>query len=259
MKVTKDFVPYLNVTARIDGAPDQGMLKEKGANYFPYFIFMDKNGKVLIPFRPTTDKAFKEALGTANLVAELGGLVETDKENAAAAAGLKLMAALTSREPQDIKKLDALVKSPGLDARVAERYKKGRDALIEQANVSKINDVFRKASRALRDGGDEAGIIDRRDTAIYALYKKGVVLDKAHRGTFHYFYSLIMGATKAGDMATARKSLPRLEASKKALFKYMDFLVTRGRNIDRIKRTKVAYSKMVEDIRKKVAGDDTTK
>ena len=86
-----------------------------------------------------------------------------------------------------------------------------------------------------------------------------MALVKAHRGNFHYYSSLIMGARKAGDMATARKSVPMLEASKKAFFKYLDFLVTRGRNIDRIKRTKEAYSKMVEDIRKEVAGDESVK
>jgi len=251
VKASKNFVLYLNVTARIDSAPDQGMLAKKGANYFPYVIFMDSSGEVLTSFRPTSEKAVKEAFGTAKLVDSIKKQMAANPEDRAAAAGLKLLEALTARTPPPIKKLDALAATPGLDARVAAKFKKGRQALVEKGNMAQINKAFRAASIAMRDGGDRQEILAKRNAEIYRLYKKGIFLKTVNFRMFGYFAALTMGAAKAGDDEAARKSLANLEKAAEGMYKYMDSLVARGRNVDRIGKQKKKYEAIVQDIRKK--------
>ncbi|MEE9391645.1 MAG: hypothetical protein V3W41_03980 [Planctomycetota bacterium] len=150
-EVAKDFVPYLNISARLGDKPDQGLLLDKGGRYFPYFIIMDEAGLLLVELRPINRKRVEQALADARLKQRLSRDAESG-ENIAAVRGLRLLKIILREEAAENKEeVERLAKTKGLDKILLGR-------LEEYRAIVQVQDVFDKAQEDLRfaDVGDDA-------------------------------------------------------------------------------------------------------
>ena len=68
----KDFVPYVNISARLQDKPDQDLLREIGARSFPTTVVMDADGQVILrndtagAFRPNAENRVRGAVEVAS-------------------------------------------------------------------------------------------------------------------------------------------------------------------------------------------------
>lgn len=64
MTFAKDYVLYCNITTRIPGHPHDDLLSEKGGMGFPYIVFMDSEGNVVVKHESDRSAAGFSATGT---------------------------------------------------------------------------------------------------------------------------------------------------------------------------------------------------
>ena len=89
----KDFVPYVNISARLQDKPDQGLLREIGARSFPTTVVMDTNGRVILrndtagPLRPDAEKRVRGAVEVASELVKARSLAKSSEEGSAEASG----------------------------------------------------------------------------------------------------------------------------------------------------------------------------
>ena len=126
--MANDVVPYLNVAAKWDGAPDQGLLQEKGGRGFPYCALMNADGEVVWEERPSEREAWDEALSQAQRLHELRISAEADPDNAALAANVALLDAMgrDQRPKPELEELDRAAETEGVAEDIVAMYRPWR-------------------------------------------------------------------------------------------------------------------------------------
>jgi hypothetical protein len=193
------------------------MLRAKGGRAFPYCVIMDSAGQVLTTLRPTSPEVVQSALERAEIAISLRAKLEENPQDAAAEAGLKILAALTARKPPPLAEVDGFAKTEGLDERVAALYREGRDAFVDKLNNHRVRAALTQAFRAMRTGVGREEAFAKRDTDLLAMYREGLEFPATHRIATGYYGSVIAGALAVGDVETAKKLLPTFEEATAAV------------------------------------------
>lgn len=190
---SKDFIPYLNITAQWDGAPDQGLLRPKGGRGFPYCTIMDASGEVVWEVRPTSKEALDEAFANATQLVSWREKLAKTPDDAAISANVALLDALgrQQREAPSVADLDKHAQAKGVDPNLRKRFDAWRgEKIIQQA-----------MNAAREDGGK----------AVYELYKAGTTLAAGNRMELSFLMAAARGAIAAKDKETATKAVDALE------------------------------------------------
>jgi len=181
-------VPYLNVTALWDGAPDQGLMEPSGGRGFPYCALLTPGGEVIWEVRPTSLEAWERALQGATKLRRTRAALEKAPKDAALVATEALLDALgrEQRPWPPIEELDAHAEVEGVDPQVRARFLAVRtDQLIRQAVMA-------------QDGG----------AAALALFRDGAAPGDDVAGlAFSFYRTALEGAIAAGDAVVARDLL----------------------------------------------------
>ena len=195
-------MPYLNVTAKWEGAPDQGLLQKKGGRGFPFVTIMNASGEVVWEVRPTSKEVVETALGDAGHLVKLRKKSKANADNQALAANVALLDALgrSQRKAPSVDELDKAAAVAGVDAKILERYNKWRKGQALQQAMQKFRE----------DGG----------IAVYDIFKKGEAPEDGDPSAIGFYYYATKGAIKAGDAEAAMKTVDKFvaEASKNPRF-----------------------------------------
>lgn len=212
MAASKNFVPYVNITARYDGPPDQEVFEKYGLEGFPTFLFLDSEGVRLFDFRPETEAVTAEAIGDAKvlLAKAASGDSELGKARVTLIEGFRELREVSEAE------LASAAAVKGLEADFVRRY----NAFVETK-------PFRDAIKAMQKGVQRAMDVGNREAAeaaqkelqskLYAMCKEGKTYPED--GSFEYvmvWNSVFEGALEAKDKATAEKALAALEKAPQA-------------------------------------------
>ena len=188
----KGFVPYLNVEARWEGAPDQGMLSEKGGRGFPYSVIMNADGEVIWEVRPTSHEVLVEGLASARQLQALKQRLAKTPDDKGLAASVELLAALghSQRAMRPVAELEKFRAVEGIDADVLERF----DPWFEG---KKFDEKFNKAIEPFGRNREAYG------PAILQLFKDGVRPPASSRSGASFWRYAFAGAEAAGDKDSA--------------------------------------------------------
>jgi hypothetical protein len=206
VNVSKEFVPYLNITTRLDDSPDQDLMGAKGGTGFPTLFFMEpETGAVLNEWwwpededtvREALKKATEKAKGVQTLVAEAA----KKPEDKALQAKLQIKLAMMHAASMSLEELRELSKTKGLDPEVKAEF----DEWYAGALVQRELDAAQQKAESRKEFTDLAS------AGFYKLLKDGVRLPAKHENA-QMFYDLgLTGAVAAGDAASAKAAFDGL-------------------------------------------------
>lgn len=235
VKVSEDFVPYLNIAAAsprdpqkdsMSSKPDQGMLSKKGGRGFPYCIFMDGEGKVLKEVRPDTESAFRAGMQPVKLLVHWRKQATESAGNAKKTAthNLQLLEAVFTPDEGRFAALSIIAKTPGVDPEVRKMY----ESLVARWPVQKAFDQYAKAAGEARNKRDRAAFdaaqkVFQED--VWALYQSGTTVKDESAELFDDFWiALAQAAIEKKDKAPALVALTHMEAKHKDNERAMAFL-----------------------------------
>jgi len=212
----KDFVPYVNISARLQDKPDQGLLREIGARSFPTTVVMDTNGRVILrndtagPLRPDAEKRVRGAVEVASELVKARALAKSSEEGseeaAAAKASVLLLEAIMGIQEPASSDLEKAVKTPGLSKELIERYQRWSS----YQPINKLLQDYVRKVRAL-DSGDTNGrglLYLETSREMLRLYRSGIRLNDARINLFSDYWRLVFdGAISAKDAAVAEVAL----------------------------------------------------
>lgn len=212
-RLAPSFVPYLNVSARVDDLPDQGLLVDKGGSYFPYCILMDGRGRVLIEFRPISQRAVELAQEEGVLYARLLKAADDPKDIVAARA-LRLYRAIRGEIRLAAGEMETIAAEPEQDKELVARF---RDYLRREEvrkAIEKAQQMVRELKRPEADDAESRRAYRARQEAtlaaeIYRLLAKKVTFRIEQNPAMYFNYAILgtRGAVAAGDRATAERGL----------------------------------------------------
>lgn len=192
-------MPYLNITARWDGAPDQDLLQEKGGRGFPYCTIMNADAEVIWEVRPTSREALQEGLASAKALQALKAKLAENPDDAGLAASVEIMTALGSqqRETKPMEELEKLAEVEGIDADVKARF----DEWIEGKKFEEMLNGVMQNAKSQEDVG----------AAFLKLYQDGVRPPAGAGSTVMFWYYCTLGAVAAQDKEAATACVAELE------------------------------------------------
>ncbi|MEZ6195604.1 MAG: hypothetical protein R3F20_07730 [Planctomycetota bacterium] len=238
VEVCRGVVPYLNVSARLDEKPDQGMLIEKGGRYLPYCIVMDDQGRKLAELRPVSRLAVEAGLEEARLFRRLRDAA-ADPKNEAANASLRLFKAIRGDGPLDAERMEELARTESLDAEVKARYRQHETLLA-------IRETFEATQKVLRES-PELDLQERRarlEAALYPHLAKGSSFRIESNPAMFLNYAILAtrGAIAAGDAATAKRGLEWIETAERAFVPEIPSRADEGRTEREVFEEKVGLA-----------------
>lgn len=191
-------MPYLNVTARWDGAPDQDLLQEKGGRGFPYCTIMNADGEVIWEVRPTSREVLQEGLANATALQALKDKLAAKPDDAGLAASVEIMTALgcQQRETKPVEELEKLAATEGLDAAVKARF----DEWIAGKKFEDLLNGLMEKATSQEDLGE----------SFLKLYKDGVRPPAGSQAAMMYWYYCTAGAVAAQDKEAATACVEEL-------------------------------------------------
>jgi hypothetical protein len=193
-------VPYLNVTARWDGAPDQGLITEKGGRGFPFCVVMDAAGEVLWEVRPTSLEVLEAGLADARELLGLKRRLAAAPDDAALGAAVALLSAMgcDQRQTRPVAELEALARTEGLDPAIRARF----DGWV---GTKRFQERLEGAMRAAKSPAEF-------QAACLALYDEGVRPPEKAAAAISFWHACTVAAIDARDAAKAKACLAGLEA-----------------------------------------------
>lgn len=195
-------MPYLNVTARIEGKEEDDLLEAKGGRGFPYCVLMNEKGEVVWEVRPDSEEEFTKGVEKATRLVGLQKKLAASPNDKGLEASVMLMEASgrNQREAPPLAKLQEWSKVEG----VAPEAKTMAMGLIAKTRIRKAMQV------------------QSREEAIenmYALMKEGVTPPEDAGGQIilNFYGFAAMGAVEAKDVARAKKAVAGFAAGVKTL------------------------------------------
>lgn len=222
-EVSKDFIPYVNITSQIPGKPDQGMLAQKGGRGFPYCIFMDSTGKVLKEARPSDKDSFTAAMKPITLLTSMRALVAKSGNGSKGKANrqnLALIEAVFDPKERQFKQLNKFAKKKSLNEEIRTMYLGMVETWPIRKEVEKANKALESAGR---DQSRAEAINEGRNAAMYALFRRKMDVESP---TAPYFDEFWMGIAEHSVRIEDKKN--GLAAIEKMEKKYAD----NGRALD---------------------------
>lgn len=206
VKISTEFVPYLNINAKLDDKPDQKVPKALNVVSYPFCVFVDVDGIILAEARPESERAFRESMGVAQAIVDIAGILARDPKNEAALAGKGLLTGMKAEPPESLAALDKLAAVAGVDPRVLARYKSYR---YERP----IADIF-AAARKGEFGKSPKEMTTRISQRLYKLWKdEKLTLPVEHRMAAPYYNYVVMGAIDYKDKEGAQTAFELLKAA----------------------------------------------
>jgi hypothetical protein len=213
VNVSKDFVPYLNVTTHLDDTADQELMGAKGGSGFPTLFFLEpETGAVLNEWWwPEDEKTVREMLATVSTKAK--GLQDLIKEAAAKPddkalqAKLAIKMALMRAADMTLEELLTLSKTEGLDPEIKAEF----DAWYAGALVQRELDAAGEGAKSRQEFESKAC------PAFYKLLKDGVRLPADHSNAQLYYDLGLTGAVSASDAEVAKVAFDALSVSLNAI------------------------------------------
>lgn len=198
--MSKDFVPYLNITARVPGKPEDDMLGKKGGRGFPHCIIMDETGKVLKQARPSAEAPFKAAMRPVSILMDARKAV-AEKATKEAKLNLALIEAVMDPTEKTLKKLAKSAKKKSVDEEIQKLFM----ATVKEWPVRQVVQEAEKAQDR-RAAEKESG------KKMYELLKKKVVIDNMDSDYFvPFWFGIANHATEIKDKKVGLAALDQLE------------------------------------------------
>jgi len=203
--LSKDFVPYLNVNARLADVADQDLLGPMGGRGWPHFVVLDDRGTRIVPgpsqgpFRPMDEASTTAALAGAKELISLRKTAAAAPEDAAASANLTLLEALLLDGARDEARLAAARETAGADP-----------VLVLRLSVQDVLQTYSRevAGLARDDATGRQAAFDRAATAILAAHRRGPGLFDTRLKVFGDYWRLVFsGALREGDLDLAAEAL----------------------------------------------------
>jgi hypothetical protein len=197
-EASKTVIPYLNITARFEGPPDQDLLKVKGGRGFPYCTLMDAKGEVIWEVRPSGKDAFAKGVKGATALAKYQAALAKDPENKALKANvgiLDFMGRSQREKGSTVADLEELAKAEGVDAEILKEF----------SSIKKSEQIMGALRNQRRDGGK----------ALLDLARKGVAPDDDDDMATQFWVTVTQAAVNAKDKALATKAVDKFIASAK--------------------------------------------
>ena len=219
---SKDFVPYVNSNANIDGKPDQKLFSKYDLKGWPSVLLLDYDGTVLYgpfvddnnkkAFRPTHSEVMTVALNKIAPLFMVRAKVAKLKPGEAGwdvlRAELVLREALVKPGRYDYDAVVTASKVPGLDPELV------RQALDLGARVpfQRVYETYEKEYYGSPNLREQRRARKKAMEATYALYKRGLVIEDRHDDLHHRFWLLaIDGALAAKDIKLAGEGIATYE------------------------------------------------
>lgn len=206
---SKRFVPYLNISAMLDGKPDQGMLSNYDLRGYPSFIFLDTDGVLLYgkePYwRPDSKLSLEQGLGEVESIFKLRKRVEEFPQDLVARAHLTLIEGLLNPARANIVAMDEAAKVDGVPADLVGKWRASRLTIRFLA-------VFEPYRAAYRQGSEDRE--EKRTkviTACYQMVKNGDRLPEESEEFRPFWVLAFDGAVDAGDEKIAMVCLEAYE------------------------------------------------
>lgn len=212
----KEFVPYVNISARLQDKPDQDLLREIGARSFPTTVVMDADGQVILrndtagAFRPNAEKRVRSAVEVATELVQTRSRVKNSEdgstEQAAAKASLLLLETIMDLRKSSEAEQKAAAATPGVPKGLLERFERW-------SAYQPINRLLQEYVRKVRalDSEDKAGrgkLYLETSRQMLELYRAGTRLTDARINLFSDYWRLVFdGAIDARDVAAAEAAL----------------------------------------------------
>ncbi|HLY12374.1 MAG TPA: thioredoxin family protein [Planctomycetota bacterium] len=192
-KFSKDYVLFLHVTTMIPGEKYGDLLEEKGGTGFPWIVFMDGSGEIIVTHGgPPAVEGFSRTGEKAREYMSLQ--TKAEKGDAAAKVDFILLQATYFR----ISIADAEKKLKESGPLTKEQQAAWESA---QANVQ-----IREDMRAVRTDEDEA-VLGRK---YYARYKEGKAILPTADFPLQYFSMRVLEASEAAKDADAYESVLKI-------------------------------------------------
>ena len=212
----KDFVPYVNISARLQDKPDQDLLREIGARSFPTTVVMDADGQVILrndtagAFRPNAENRVRGAVEVASELVKARSWVKNSEEGsadqAAAKASLLLLESIMDLRKSTEKELKQAAKTDGVDKKLLARFERWN----AYQPVNRLLQEYVRKVRAL-DSEDKVGrgkLYLDTSREMLELYRAGTRLNDARINIFSDYWRLVFdGAITAKDLAAAETAL----------------------------------------------------
>ena len=208
-----DFVPYVNISARLQDKPDQELLREIGARSFPTTVVMDADGKVILRndtggnFRPDAEKRVRAAVEVASELVKVRARVKSAEPGSAEAyaseASLLLLEAILEIKESTREALKKASQVTGVDQNLLERYQRW-------SAYQPINKILQNYVREARASDAEGRKILYLNVSLemYDLYMDGTRLNDARISLFSDYWRLVFdGAISKKDPKVAEESL----------------------------------------------------
>lgn len=223
MEVSKEFVPYLNVTTHLADSPDQDLLSEKGGTGFPTLFFMEPDtGAVLNDWwSPRDEKTVRamlaKATAQAELLTRLIGAAREKPDDAGAQASARIMRAMVKLEEIPVEELEKLRATEGLDAEVRAQF----DAWIAGKKVASVQESAGEKAESREE------YIGLMETGFYDLLKEGVRLPSDHASAQMYYDLGLNGAVARGDAEIGKVAFEGYKATLDAIAEADDDMADR--------------------------------
>jgi hypothetical protein len=203
--LSKDFVPYLNVNAKLADVADQDLLAPMGGRGWPHFVVLDDRGTRIVPgpsqgqFRPMDEASTVAALAGAKDLIALRKSAAAAPEDAAAAANLTMLESLLLEGARDEARLAAARATPGADP-----------VLVLRLAVQDVLQTYSRevAGLAREDAAGRQAAFDRAAKAILGAHRQGPGLFDTRLKVFGDYWRLVFsGALAEGDLELAAEAL----------------------------------------------------
>ena len=236
----KEFVPYINISARLPDKPDQGMLRKKGGTGFPYVVILDPGGKVVEGkgggFRPQSPAQLRKGLKKVQWLLDLEKEAREHPDDPLAVARWVLVDGYRRDHAADLEAMRKAAAVPGVDADLAARF-------VHFEKTKPIADLWHRYEEkrsVARERRDDAAVKKARAEAmagIYELYRSGTRLEKTH----DKYYTPVLGSRlqrgARGEGPPRCGGLPRHvheEEGRALSFREKNALATDGAGLDSI-------------------------
>jgi hypothetical protein len=191
----ENVIAFCHLTTRIDGEPNDDLLRRKGGSMFPFLAFLDTDGKVLALPRGRTVEVFRATLeGDVAAFRELKAKAATGDPDARRALFAKRVA-LRHFEDFDAAR-EELAELEGLSD---EERAELTQALVDQEFNLILGSVRSEADAA--DAGERC----------LPMYRAGRI--PAGSLACYYWFFLATQAVRASDAERLREAIDRIEAS----------------------------------------------
>lgn len=169
MDLAEQFVPYVNITAKLEDKPDQAVFAKYDGRYFPTVLFLDPVGERLFEFRPRSRRQTAEAVADARALMRVRSRLEVDPHDPAAKAEKTVVRVLRGLAELPDDELRELAATEGVEPALRRRVEEH----LVLAPVRMVLEEFEKQRGEVESQEQMLALIEKTARKLYELYKSG--------------------------------------------------------------------------------------